>query len=51
MDKEINVFDFIEKYNKEEKERLERISEIVRKNPMCESCSQSFPGCCACGKL
>lgn len=51
MDKEFDVKGFIEKYEQEEKERLKKISENLKKNPMCETCSQSFPGCCACSNL
>lgn len=48
MDREFDVKNFIEEYEQEEKERAKRISEILKKNPMCETCSQSFSGCCAC---
>lgn len=51
MEKNFDMNSFIEKYEKEEKERLKRISENLNKNPMCETCSQAFPGCCACDNI
>ena len=51
LSKEFNVNDFIEKYKKEEQERLKRIAKSLAENPMCESCSQYFPGCCACENI
>lgn len=51
MEKNFDMNSFIEKYEKEKKERLKRISENLNKNPMCETCSQAFPGCCACDNV
>lgn len=51
MEKNFDMNNFIETYEKEENGRLEMISENLKKNPMCETCSQAFLGCCACNNV
>lgn len=46
-----DINNFIEEYEKEEKERFKIMSENLKKNPMCENCSQAFLGCCACENI
>lgn len=47
---EFNVENFVKEYEQKENEMIAARKERETKNPMCLSCSQYFPGCCACSK-